>query len=498
MRSLNTSAERLKGVLDITLLAGRVLTSSGDLRNALAQIANAIVENLGDYCEIELDGAVPEQGDLRVVAGTMPSEQVEEGFVVEQLSDGRRGFGWMRCLLAASDRSDGVLREALRILASSLGVLLRSRSLMVREHQVADRLQRALLPERLPPVAGAELHAAYRPASHEAEVGGDWFDAFDLSDGRIAISVGDVAGHGLESAVVMGEVRLAIRTAAVGTQSAAAVLSHVNRMILLRQSLHVVTAIFAIYDTATSQLTYATAGHPSPLVALRGGPVKALPSSGLPLGCIDALECHEWTFTVPDDARVIFYTDGLIENDRDIIAGERRLLDSARDLFCSSTASVAELQDPASALQERMFGGLANRDDTAVLILLRKDPVPDFVFSAVPVAAALARATISRKLVELGVASECRFDILTALGEAVANAVEHAYRGADPGLVRLELAQEGSHLVLSVEDFGRWQPFIRRGHRGRGFEMMHAFMDGVQIQSAREYTRILLKKDIAS
>ena len=391
--------------------------------------------------------------------------------------------------------SDGA-RKAVAILATELGVVLAGRALMQRERRVADRLQRALLPEKLPAIDGAQFFAAYRPASDEAEVGGDWFDAFALPNGRVAVSIGDVAGHGLEAAVIMGEVRQAIRTAAVAAESASAVLDYVNRIFLLRQSLGIVTAIFAIYDPATSEVRYACAGHPPPLLALANGPVRALPAGSLPLGCRDELQSREWTFTIPAGAHMVFYTDGLVENDRDLVGGERRLLDTVRELLCDDDATAEERADPALALQDRIFRSVSNRDDAAVLVLSRSAPVSYYVFSAVPVVCVLSRAIVRGKLREFGIEGERRFGVLVALGEAVANAIEHAYRDAEPGLIRLELTDEGKHVVLCVEDFGRWRPFVRREERGRGIEMMRAFVDRVQIQSTRQSTRIVLKAEL--
>lgn len=279
VRSLDP-AERLEHVLDLLLGAGRTLTLSENLGDALSQIASSVTMHFADYCEIE---CTPNADDkLRVSAGTLPTIPGEASSIAEQLSDGRRSFGILRCATAASAGFNDVARKAVQILATELGVLLSGRALMLREHRVADRLQRALLPEKLPSIDGAEFFAAYRPASDEAEVGGDWFDAFALPNGRVAVSIGDVAGHGLEAAVIMGEVRQAIRTAAVAAESASAVLDYVNRIFLLRQSLGIVTAIFGIYDPATSELRYACAGHPPPLLALTSGPVRALPAGSLP------------------------------------------------------------------------------------------------------------------------------------------------------------------------------------------------------------------------
>jgi anti-sigma regulatory factor (Ser/Thr protein kinase) len=495
VRSLDRSAERLNRVLDVLVQTGRAL-SLPDMEAALHAIAASIAGNFGDYCAIEMTADSADRHTCRATAGSAREPIAPQSRIVETLGDGRRNFGKIVCQTSDPAGFDDDMRGAVHALAVHLGVVLAGRVSMLREHRVADRLQRALLPERLPALPGAAFHAAYRPASDEADVGGDWFDAFNLPDRRVAISVGDVAGHGLDAAVIMGEVRQAIRTAAVAAESPGAVLDYVNRIVTLREGVGMVTAIFGFYDPETSALSYAAAGHPPPLLALADGLVRRLPGGGLPLGCAASTDTNDWTFTLPAGGRAVFYTDGLIENERDPVKGEQRLIETVRALLCKDGA--ADVGDPAEALQDRVFGGASNRDDAAVLILSRVARVDSYVFSAVPIVAPLARAIVEREMADLGLEADRRFGVLVALGEAIANAIEHAYRGGNPGLIRLALERHPKLLSMVVEDFGRWRPFIRRDDRGRGFDLMHAFMDSVQILSTRHSTKIVLKTKIAS
>jgi serine phosphatase RsbU (regulator of sigma subunit)/anti-sigma regulatory factor (Ser/Thr protein kinase) len=498
VRSLDTSAERLDGVLTVLASAGRALTQSVEIKAALSHIAQLVCESLADSCRIEIGGHAlgSEQCSVSAHAPRLPYAQAID--IVEQIGDGHELLGTISCRIASAAQDHELVQKAISVLATEIGAVLAGLAVMRREQRVADRLQRALLPEHLPSVSGAEFHAAYRPASNEAEVGGDWYDAFPLPDGRVAVSIGDVAGDGLEAAVIMGEVRQAVRTAAVAATRPSEVLDYVNRIVALRDSVGMVTAVFGIYDPDSSLLTYATAGHPPPLLALANGVVRYLPGGNLPLGCTDTLECRDWTFTLPAGADAIFYADGLIENDRDIFAGERRLVETARELLRERNLPATGVWDPALELQNRIFNGSANRDDTAVLFLSRIAPVPYYVFSALPLTASLARAIVNDEMEPLGIQPEQRFGILVAVGEAIANAIEHAYRDGSPGLIRLELSTEGRQIAFCVEDFGHWRPFVRNQERGRGFELMHAFMDGVQIRSTRDSTRIVLKTSLGS
>ncbi|HEY6484998.1 MAG TPA: SpoIIE family protein phosphatase [Candidatus Cybelea sp.] len=498
MRSLDRPDDRLNRVLEVLVGAGHALRLCPDIDEALAQIAGSLVEDFCRYCSIDVSTEAVERYDFRAEAGTFDPQADSERTIVEALNDGRRTLGRITCQAAAGQEFDDVVRQAIRLLATQLAIVLAGQVLMMREHRVADRLQRALLPERLPTIDGAAFHAAYRPASSEAEVGGDWFDAFSLADQRVGISLGDVAGHGLEAAVIMGEVRQAIRAAAVAASSPASVLEHVNQVVALHDSVGMVTAIFGIYDLQTSTLVYAVAGHPPPLLALPRGFARRLPGGGLPLGCAPAVQSRDWTFTLAAGASAVFYTDGLIENERNPVAGEQRLLEVVRNLVRECNEPSSHVEDPAAALLERVFRGTPNRDDAAVLLLSRTAPVSTYLFSAVPIAAPIARAIVERDIEPLGLGGERRFDLLIALGEAVANAIEHGYRDATPGLIRLRLEHNGRQLVMTVEDFGHWKPFTRSDVRGRGIELMHACMDSVQIQSTRDSTKIVLKAALAS
>jgi anti-sigma regulatory factor (Ser/Thr protein kinase) len=497
VRSLDRPNDRLNRVLEVLLKAGHALRLCPDIDEALAKIANSLVEDLCRYCSIDVSAESVEHYAFRVEAGTFDARAHAESTIVEPLDDGRRTFGRIVCQPAASE-GDDITRQAVRLLAIQLAVVLAGQLLMLREHRVADRLQRALLPERLPTIEGAMFHAAYRPASTEAEVGGDWFDAFNLPDARVGISVGDVAGHGLEAAAIMGEVRQAMRAAAVTASSPASVLEHVNQIVALHDSVGMVTAIFGIYDAQTSTLSYAVAGHPPPLLSLPRGFVRRLPGGGLPLGAASAVQSRDWTFTLAAGAQAVFYTDGLIENDRDPIAGEQRLLEVVRGLSGDPSASPGQVDDPAMAIQDRVFHDAPNRDDAAVLLLARNAPVRCYLFSAVPIAAPIARAIVERDIESLGLTAERRFDLLVALGEAVANAIEHAYRDATPGLICLKVENKGRYLVMTVEDFGHWKAFSRSDLRGRGIELMHACVDSVQIRSSRDSTKIVLKAQLAA
>jgi len=443
-----------------------------------------------------------------LAVGGLVVPEFADGFAVE-LAEGENRRGLVRrgtlgtdartIPLVARGRTLGVLRVAPRDrkaagpdlwedLAIRIAVAIDAGQMVAREHHVADTLQRALLPERLPVSERFQFDAAYLPGTEEAIVGGDWYDAFHLPDGRIALSIGDVAGHGLRAAIVMGEVRQAFRAAALDPTSPSLVLERANTIVNMRPNPVMVTAIFAIVDPADGTLTYAAAGHPPPLIALPSGTVQALPKDGLPLGIVDRVDASDWTFTVPPGASFVLYTDGLIEYGRDVIAGERRLLDCVRE------AVLTNETEPADALQRSVFTETVNTDDVATLVMTaleRESTTFDFTFTAVPLAVPLVRRSLARFLERLDVDGDHTFAILSATGEALANAVEHAYTGS-PGLVRVHAEVNHDLLVVVVEDEGKWKPAQPREERGRGLPLMRALTHALEIHMHQARTEVRL------
>jgi len=495
-------AIRHPDALDLLAEASGLLARSFDLSATLPLVADLCIRKFADYCAIHArldDSAVSVVEAAREVgfhapasdAGAIPDVLREHGFeaVVAAPLQGRNGtLGTFVLATRTPGAFDGTAQKLANVLALQLAGAMEQASLFERTHRVANRLQRALLPEHFPRVPGGEFHAAYRPASDEAEIGGDWYDAFSLPDGRIAVSMGDVAGHGLEAATIMGELRQAMRTAAVNETSPARVLQQINSVINLRQSIGMVTALFGYYVPHLRELTYAVAGHPPPVITIAGGFSGFLPGGGMPLGVETQIHAKDWTISLPPRSCVVFYTDGMTEHSRDVIAGERQLLDA------SIRAFEMDPENPALAIQERIFDATINRDDAATLTLSCHDGrlCTQMRFSAIPLVAPVARSMLHRFCDELVLEGPQRFALITAVGEAIANAVEHAYRGEQPGELMLRVFSDTRSVSVEIEDHGHWRPFQRRDERGRGIVLMHELMDHVRITSAQNKTVITL------
>jgi len=236
-------------------------------------------------------------------------------------------------------------------------------NLYTRERHVSATLQKALLPASMPVVPGIAFSSVYLPHSQEAYVGGDWYDAFMLSDGRIAFSMGDVAGHGLDAALTMNVVRHALRACAVENATPSLVLARANRILLRSDHPAIVTAVFGVLDPVTLALEFACAGHPAPLVIAPTGKLLKRVFGDAPIGIFEESIFTDRMMSVPDGSMIVFYTDGCTEYDRDVIRGERRFGD-----ICSQVMKRSE-KNPAEAIADRLFAKRERNDDAAIFCI---------------------------------------------------------------------------------------------------------------------------------
>ena len=238
--------------------------------------------------------------------------------------------------------------------------------LLTTQTAVAETYQRASLPSTLPQVAGLRVDAQYRASTHALLVGGDWYDVFALPGGRVAVSIGDIAGHGLRAAVVMNKVRQSARAVALwearsGVPDPVAVLDVMEHTLHEEDPELMATAIFGVIDLDARTLRYANAGHPPPLIRTRDGDVRELPPSGTPLG---------WKFDLPRPASIlsldtvdllVLYTDGVIEGSKDGLDGLRRL--------CEAVGHLENLPDEDAATTLLKATKPTSRDDAAMLVI---------------------------------------------------------------------------------------------------------------------------------
>jgi serine phosphatase RsbU (regulator of sigma subunit) len=229
----------------------------------------------------------------------------------------------------------------------------------------AIRLQHAVLPDRMPEIPGWDLASHYSPAGR-TEVGGDFFDAIPLGDGRVAVFVGDVMGRGVHAAAAMAQMRAAVRAYAAVDPTPASLMENLDRMFDQYPSDQLVTLVYLVADPARDELVVTNAGHPPPVLLRADGSTEQLPfADGVPLG---TLPNGRRQSVVPFHAGdvLLAYTDGLIERrDEDIDVGQDRLvaaLDTLRepDLSPALHRVVDEVRDPT------------RDDDVAALVARRQ------------------------------------------------------------------------------------------------------------------------------
>lgn len=255
-------------------------------------------------------------------------------------------------------------------LADLAGQALERARLYEAEYEVSHRLQRSLLPvlpARLGPVA---IGTAYRPAEIGREVGGDWYDVFELPDGRIGCVIGDVAGHDLAAAIAMGRLQLLLRHAAASGAGPAAALQALDAACPAITGTDLATVAYAEYDPAAQTLTYGCAGHLPPLMLT--GQTDATYLTGGRSAAIGLGEpATQETLEAPAGARLVLYTDGLIER-RD------QLLDDALDQLAATAAALpaTDAQAWCDALLAVLTKDEVLTDDIAVACIDLTGPAP--------------------------------------------------------------------------------------------------------------------------
>lgn len=228
---------------------------------------------------------------------------------------------------------------------------------------IAQKLQEAFIPKHLPVRDDVRFDAVYVAAERDAAVGGDWYDAMTLPDGRILISCGDVTGHGIDAAVLAGRFRHSIAVAGVDNPDPASIFASVNRTATAYNE-GIATAVVALFDPTSLHLTYAIAGHPPPAVALTPTVASLLPNGGLPLGVLEDASWTSHTLALREDSVVVFYTDGVTEYSHDIIGAEQTLIHAA-----ASLVGDFESARPALAVRKMVIGSAMPVDDVVIVVL---------------------------------------------------------------------------------------------------------------------------------
>ncbi len=339
-----------------------------------------------------------------------------------------------------------------------------------RERATALTLQRAMLPTGLSAPSSVDVRHRYLPGSKLIEVGGDWYESIALPGGRVALVVGDVAGHGVRAAVTMGRLRTAIHTLAMLELPPAETLQQLNELMqeLGAREPHFATCVYAIFDAVAGTCEVASAGHLPPLLVRPDGSNELLDVSPAPPLGVGTGPIQSRTLPVADGSLLVLYTDGLVEKrSKDIDEGLARL----RDIFTPQSVDLP-LEDLCKATLAGVYAD-EQRDDIAVLIArLRTIPSENIVRWTLPAeltSARKARSLIKRPLRKWGLA-----ELLPAAELLVSELVTNAVRYAQ-GKIGLRLILEGG-LVCEVLDDSAALPRLRHpdeeDERGRGLQVV--------------------------
>jgi PAS domain S-box-containing protein len=542
-RQARADAEAARERLAFLAEASSALVSTLDYEETLSNVAALAVRRLADWCAVDLlreDGSLElvaighaDPGKMTAVTGlhrTIPRDSRAAwgpqhvvrmgGSESYPLIPGTRGLetvpaeirqafpglpsqAAMIVPLVAHGRTLGAITFAIgetgrrfgesdlqlaQELARRVALFVDNARLYHREHRIAVTLQQALLPAGMPEAVGLRLDAAYQPALADAEVGGDWYDAFRLQDGRIVLSIGDVAGHGLQAAVAMGLVRQAIRAAAYEGEQPANMRCRAGRLLHLSDATAMATALVGILDPATRLFIHASAGHPPALLVTQDGEVVKLVGGGLPLGTLlQPARTQVHVTELPLGALLVLYTDGLIEMNRKPLDGEARLEEVLRQVVRAPSLR------PAQAVLDRMLAGQSGPDDVAILTIATDHAAPeeiDFRFPAIPSALPLIRQGVWQILrgTDLDPARVAALQV--AVGEAANNVIEHAY-GLSPGEIQIHAVRSPQRVAVEVRDTGRWRR-PRADGGGRGLAIMLGLVDEVEIDSGNDGTTVRL------
>ncbi|MFJ8104852.1 SpoIIE family protein phosphatase [Streptomyces sp. NPDC096132] len=313
--------------------------------------------------------------------------------------------------------------------------------LYAREASFADALQRTMLPPSLPEPPGIRLASRYLPSSRTAQVGGDWYDAIPLPGNRVALVIGDVMGHSMTSAAIMGQLRTIVQTLAGLDLPPDEVLHHLDEQAERLGSEHTATCLYAMYDPVLHRLLLSNAGHPPPVLLHPDGTGEVLRvPPGAPIGVggggFESTELH-----APAGATLLLYTDGLVESrDSDVLTGVERLRTRLH-----TAAAPGSPPPPLEELCDDALGvlGEGERDDDIALLAARFEGIlPETVaywyLAPHPRTAGQARR-LTRRTLRLWDLDSLVESTELLVSEVVANAVRFASRPITLRLLRTDV-----------------------------------------------------------
>ena len=362
--------------------------------------------------------------------------------------------------------------------------------LFEQERHIAETLQRSLMPERLPKIPGMDVAVRYLPAGAGMEVGGDWFDMFELGDGRVILAMGDVVGRGVRAAALMGKLRTSLEAYAYDGRSPQEVVERLHSFMERQHRAEMATLLYVAIEADRGGAELTNAGHLPMLIRSTDGRARFVGrEASPPLGALPYLRFEAVREAIEPGSVLVLFTDGLVEVRGTSIELRLEELRRAVEIGPSDPEALC-----ANVL-EKMLGGEEPHDDVALLILcFSRLPARGFTLDlpAEPEALSSVRKALGRWLSEAGTGRRDAHAIKVACGEACANAIEHAYRPGDAAF-QIEASRHDSDVLIVVRDFGGWRN-PRGTDRGRGLPLMRALMDSVDVHPSSDGTTVRLRR----
>ncbi|MFD5429689.1 SpoIIE family protein phosphatase [Streptomyces sp. NPDC127084] len=444
----------------------RLRLTDDDTENAL--VTNAVqvpVLNpqadlpVADLCEVQTGGALAEV--LRGVRPVFGDSAAARAALPELLGDGRTLPTGHRAILAPLRGRRRVTGAAIFLrrpdrpafepndllvaaqLATHTALGIDKAVLYGREAYIADELQRTMLPEGLPQPTGVRLASRYLPAAETARVGGDWYDAIPLPGSRVALVVGDVMGHSMTSAAIMGQLRTTAQTLAGLDLPPQEVLHHLDEQAQRLGTDRMATCLYAVYDPVAHRITIANAGHPPPVLLHLGGRAEVLRvPPGAPIG-VGGVDFEAVELDAPAGATLLLYTDGLVESRlRDVWTGIEQLRER---LAATAQLTGPDHSPPLEALCDDVLDmlGPGDRDDDIALLAARFDGIAPsdvayWYLEPEERAPGRARRLARRALARWGL-EELSDSVELLVSEVVTNAVRYAERPVTLRLLRTDV-----------------------------------------------------------
>jgi serine phosphatase RsbU (regulator of sigma subunit)/anti-sigma regulatory factor (Ser/Thr protein kinase) len=387
-----------------------------------------------------------------------------------------------------------------------------SKEKLDQELKVATDIQQKLLPETLPQCHKTEFGALSIPAR---QIGGDYYDFFELENGSIGVVIADIVGKGIPAGLFMATLKSILHTHMRGITAPKKAMEKINYVLVHDPVVSkFVPFFYAVYDPQTHTFTYCNAGHESPLF-FSEGKFTTLDTEGFPLGAAEDTEYEERQIKLKDQDAVIMFTDGIVEarNNKDQSFGYVRLKRLIKDNIASSANEIAqEIYTTVKA-----FSTTEQHDDLTLVCLKRSDKSKDtqnekpektikLKISSAKKHVKEVRKKLDEICTKMGFSDADIFDIKLAINEAHANVIEHAYFGSEEGDILFKFEVFKDKLKVSIKDYGQGvgQKTIKGKEEdlkdlegsGLGVHLINTIMDVVKFERHTSGTELKLEKHL--